>query len=262
MTFGFGNQCSTKLNYFPKTPSFEKFMIYKYLLEMKYRFLFSFISWSFLVLNCYFFKATLLYVLMKFSLAHRSNDTLYFLITNVTEVFITYLQLSYFLANQITFLFICYQIFAFISAGFYKFEYVYFKNVSLIILIFWVIFVLILNSIIFPASWSFFWQFQNLTFYFETKLNEYWFFYKSVYHLCYFVYQLIVLFWIFLNLFKTYFLTIKKLRKVLYFAFFVVATIVTPPDVGYQLITSTFIIMIYELLLFHILLKIELSHFN
>jgi len=237
-------------------------MIYKYILEIKYRFLFSFIAWCFLVFNCYFFKETLLYVFMKFSFAQRSSDTIYFLITNVTEVFLTYLQLAYFIANQITFLFICYQIFVFTSAGLYKFEYVYFKNVSLMILIFWVVFVLILNLVIFPASWVFFWQFQNLTFYFETKLNEYWAFYTSVYHLCYFAYQLVVLFWVFLNLFKAYFLIIKKLRKILYFAFFVVATVVTPPDIAHQLITSICIIMSYELLLLYLLLKIELIHFK
>ena len=51
------------------------------------------------------------------------------MITDVTEVFVTYLQLSYFIANQITFIFICYHIFVFISTGLYQFEYVYFKNI-------------------------------------------------------------------------------------------------------------------------------------
>lgn len=238
-------------------------MIYKYLLEIRYRAFFSFIAWSFLILNCYFFKETLLYTFIKFSWIHNYNNTFYFLITDVTEVFVTYLQLSYFIANQITFIFICYQIFVFISTGLYQFEYVYFKNISIIILICWIVFVLILNKFIFPASWSFFLQSQifvpvkTLTFYFEAKLSEYWIFYTTIYNISHFTYQLIVFFLIFLNLFKTNFLIVKKLRKVWYFAFFLVATCITPPDVLYQLLISICIIIIYELILIYLLLKVE-----
>jgi sec-independent protein translocase protein TatC len=238
-------------------------MIYKYLLEIRYRAFFSFIAWSFLTFNCYFFKETLLYTFIKFSWMHHYNNTSYFLITDVTEVFVTYLQLSYFIANQITFIFICYQIFVFASTGLYQFEYIYLKNISIIILICWVVFVLILNNFIFPASWSFFLQSQffepvkTLTFYFEAKLSEYWNFYTTIYNISYFIYQLIVFFWIFLNLFKANFLIVKKLRKVWYFAFFLVATCITPPEVIYQLIVSICTIIIYELVLMYLLLKVE-----
>ena len=238
-------------------------MIYKYLLEARYRAFFSFIAWSFLLLNCYFFKETLLYTFIKFSWINNYNNTLYFLITDVTEVFVTYLHLSYFIANQITFIFICYQIFGFISTGLYQFEHVYFKSISIIILICWILFVLLLNNFIFPASWSFFLQspiflpINTLTFYFEAKLSEYWNFYITIYNISYFIYQLIVFFLIFLNLFKTHFLIIKKLRKVWYFAFFLLATCITPPDVVYQLIISICIIIIYELILIYLLLKVE-----
>lgn len=238
-------------------------MIYKYLVEIKYRAFFSFIAWSFLTLNCYFFKETLLFGLIKVNSVHNSFETIYFLITGITEVFMTYLQLAYFTANQIAYLFFCYQFFAFLSTGLYRFEYFYLKNITIIILVGWVIFVLVLNYIIFPASWKFFLQFQNfispqnLTFYFEVKLNEYWVFYIAMYHLCYFVYQLIVIFWILLNLYKTHFLMIRRLRKILYFSFFVIATFITPPDVIYQLITGICMVILYELILIYILLKKE-----
>jgi sec-independent protein translocase protein TatC len=243
-------------------------MIYKHLLEIKCRAFFSFIAWSFLVTNCYFFKETLLYVFIEFSSAHNCNSIFYFLITDITEIFVTYLQLIYFIANQITFVFIYYQIFAFVSPGLYKFEYNYIKSISIMILVCWIGFVLTFNHMIFPASWNFFLQFQNLvlvqtlTFYFEAKLNEYWLFYTTVYYICFFVYQLIIFFFIFLNLFKTNFLIVKKLRKILYFTFFLVATCVTPPDVAHQLIVSICIIVLYEFFLANILLKIELINFK
>jgi Sec-independent protein secretion pathway component TatC len=82
-----------------------------------------------MMVNCYYFKETLLYVFMGFSLKSNNNYLLYFLTTDVAEVFIAYIQLSYYVANQITMIFICCQIFIFLSAGLYVFEYAYFKTV-------------------------------------------------------------------------------------------------------------------------------------
>jgi len=80
------------------------------------------------MLNCYYFKETLLYTFIKLTLTSE-NTLLYFLTTDVAEVFTTYIQLSYYVANQTTFLFVYCQIFAFVSTGLFKFEYDYFKTV-------------------------------------------------------------------------------------------------------------------------------------
>ena len=53
-----------------------------------------------MMVNCYYFKETLLYVFMGFSLKSNKNYLLYFLTTDVAEVFIAYIQLSYYVANQ------------------------------------------------------------------------------------------------------------------------------------------------------------------
>jgi sec-independent protein translocase protein TatC len=243
-------------------------MIYKYLLEIKYRILFSVIAWSFMMVNCYYFKETLLYVFMGFSLKSNKNYLLYFLTTDVAEVFIAYIQLSYYVANQITMIFIYCQIFIFLSAGLYVFEYAYFKIIVVATIFFWVLFVFILNSFIFPTSWNFFLKFQeflsfqNLTFYFEAKLNEYLVFYRSVFYLCSLIYQIIILFFIFLDLFKTNLLIVKKLRKIFYFLFLIVSTFLTPPEVIFQLIISICIIIIYELVTIHMIFKTELVKFR
>jgi len=243
-------------------------MIYKYLLEIKYRILFSVIAWSFMMVNCYYFKETLLYVFMGFSLKSNKNYLLYFLTTDVAEVFIAYIQLSYYVANQITMVFIYCQIFIFLSAGLYVFEYAYFKIIVVATIFFWVLFVFILNSFIFPTSWNFFLKFQeflsfqNLTFYFEAKLNEYLVFYRSVFYLCSLIYQIVILFFIFLYLFKTNLLIVKKLIKIFYFLFLIVSTFLTPPEVIFQLIISICIIIIYELVTIHMIFKTELVKFR
>jgi len=241
-------------------------MIYKYLLEVKYRTFFSFIAWSFTMINCYYFKETLLYVFMKFSLESNKNNSLYFLTTDVAEVFIAYVQLSYYIANQTTIIFMSYQLYIFLSAGLYIFEYAYLKSITSMIAVCWITCVFTLNNYIFPTSWHFFLKFQkylsfqSLTFYFEIKLNEYLAFYRSIYYLCSLVFQIVVVFFIFLDLFKNNLLIIKKFRKVFYFIFFIFSTFLTPPEVVYQLTTGICIIIIYELITFCMIFQMELTN--
>jgi len=244
-------------------------MIYRYLLEIKYRVFFSCVAWCFVMINCYFFKETLLYIFTVFSTMKSNNDNLlYFLTTDIAEVFVTYLQLSYHVANQITIIFVACQVFTFLSAGLHMFEHAYFKTIIVIAIICWGIFIFAFNNFIFPASWHFFFKFQeffsfqSLTFYFEAKLIEYFKFYKSMYYLCNLVYQTIILFFIFLDLFKTNLLIIQKFRKILYFSFFVLSTFVTPPEIFYQITISICIIVIYELTTIHMVFKTELIKFK
>lgn len=70
---------------------------------------------------------------MRFSLDSNKNSLLYFLTTDVAEVFIAYLQLSYYIANQITVIFVGCQLLTFVSPGLYTFEYIYLKNIILTI---------------------------------------------------------------------------------------------------------------------------------
>lgn len=243
-------------------------MIYKYLLEIKYRICFSVIAWSFIMINCYYFKEILLYLFMKFSSNPNDIHLLFFLTTDVAEVFVAYIQLSFFIANQMTIICLGCHCFLFFSTGLYIFEYVYFKTIIIIVILYWLLFIFVLNNYIFPTSWYFFFKFQeylsfqNLTFYFEAKLNEYLIFYKSLHSFGTIICQIIVVFCIILDLFKTNLLIVKKLRKLFYLIFFLVSTVLTPPEIIYQLISSICIIIIYELFTVYLFLKTELTDFK
>ena len=156
-------------------------MIYKYLLEIKYRILFCFIAWNFVIINCYYFKEILLYIFIKPNLKLYDNNILWFLTTNITEVLSTYIELCYFVANQITVPFIGCQFFLYLTNGLYSFEYVYFKKTLIKLTFCWVLLIFLLNILVFPTIWFFFLKFQSFTFHFEIKLDEYISFYKSVY---------------------------------------------------------------------------------
>lgn len=218
--------------------------------------------------NCYHFKETLLYVFMRFSFRPNKTNLLYFMTTDIAEIFLTYIQLSFYIAGQITMIFLLYHCYLFLAAGLYRFEYCYLRLIMVTTLLCWATCVFLLNSFIFSISWDFFLRFQeylsfqNLTFHFEVKLSEYLIFYKSVYYLCNFISQTAILFFIFFSLLNTNLLSIKKLRKVFYFFFFIFSTLVTPPEVVCQLVVSICIMSIYELVIFYIIFRTELDAFK
>lgn len=237
-------------------------------MEIKYRCFFAFIAWSFLMLNGYFFKETLLYVFMRSGCKSNKTNLIYFLTTDVIEVFVAYVQVSSYIANQITTLFLVYQSFLFLSTGLYRYEYDYLRLVMLTTLFCWATCVFMINNFVFPTSWDFFLRFQehlsfqNLAFHFEVKLSEYLIFCQSIYYLCYLIFQIVVLFFVFLDLFGTDISIIKKLRKFFIFLFLILSTFVTPPEILYQLIMSICILIIYESVIFYMIFKTELGIFK
>lgn len=226
------------------------------------------LTWCFIMITCYHYKETLLYIFMSFSTQPKQNGLLFFLTTDVAEVFTVYIKLSYYIANQITFIYAYYQFFVFLSTGLYTYEYIYFKAIMVNLAVFWSMFFFALNSYIFPVSWSFFFKFQqflsfqNLTFYFEAKLSEYLEFYISIFYICSIIFQIIVIFFIFLDLFKTNLIIIKKFRKIFYFLFLIFSTFLTPPEVTYQLAVSICILIIYELTIIFLIFKTEIVAFK
>lgn len=104
------------------------------------------------MINCYCFKETLVYVFMRFSLETNKNNFLYFLTTDVAEIFLAYVQLSYYTANQVTVIFVCWQFFLFLTAGLYQFESAYLKTIVTVTVVSKIMCIAVLNSFIFPVS--------------------------------------------------------------------------------------------------------------
>ena len=86
--------------------------------------------------------------------------------------------------------------------------------------------------------------------FFEAKLKEYINFYINMYTLTLISFLGII---ILLQLIRTLSLklkSIKRIRKLFYFIFLILATLITPPDAISQLILTFLIALIYELILF------------
>ena len=149
----------------------------------------------------------------------------------------------------------------FAALGLYKYEYNYVTFVFKTSTFFFFLSVFVFNKIIFPFSWDFFLNFQNLvvlkslTLHFEAKLSEYLNFYMVFYHVCIFYFQTFVILIVFFDYIKSDLNVIRRLRKVFYYSFVLFSTLITPPDVFSQFLLSTNIIFSYETLMFCIIVK-------
>lgn len=234
----------------------------KYFLEIKNRMFLLFITWVSAIFICYLYKEILLFLIVQSNTSANSpyNLTfLYFIFTNVTEIFYVYLQLIFFLSFQIFIFYSIYHLFLFFSPAFFQVEYFFAVFVLKIISVAWLISMALSNCVLIPLTWDFFLSFQELTtnyafnLHFEAKLNEYLDFYISLYYLCFFYFQIFVFFFFYYLTIGLY--NIKKFRKLYYYCFVIFATLISPPEILTQLLFSLFLIFTYELLLFIFLLK-------
>ena len=237
---------------------FSYFMkVFSYYLEIKNRLILLFFGWLSTVLVSYIFKEILLYIITL----QKINNNVYFIFTNVTEVFSAYTALIIFMGNQVLILYLCYHTIIFVTLGLYKSEY---KNVIFAFKICFFLFffsIIIFNKILFFSSWNFFLSFQNfinlksLTLHFEAKLNEYLSFYFKFYYLCIFYFQTFLLLILFISYIQNKFKIIKQFRRFFYYIFIVLSTLLTPPDIFSQITLSCSIIFSYEVLVFCVVFK-------
>ena len=239
--------------------------MYKYLLELKNRFILLIVTWGSVILVSYLYKETLLFLLIEPDIFNTFNITsplYYFIFTDVLEIFSVYIQLILFLSLQVLFLYFLYHFFIFLSPGLFFFEYFYLSFTFKIIISVWALSILISKYVLIPLTWNFFLSFKSLssiTLHFEAKLNEYLKFYISFYYLSIFYCQVVTLLLFFFNYASKNISVIKKFRKLYYYFFVLFSTIISPPDILSQVIISLFLISFYEFFIFVVILKFSVN---
>lgn len=231
------------------------FPCYQYYLEIKNRSILLLFTWVSLLIVCYDFKEPLLFTFIDSNKYY--NNMPYFIFTNVDEIFYVYLRLIIFIANQITIIMALYHGLMFLTLGLYYSEYKQLKLILKIFIITWLCSIILLRKVIMPFSWSFFLSFQETnnhlqpaSFFFEARILEYFDYFTNFYYLCVMNCQLLTLSVLFLNKISKETGTIKTFRKLFYLVFILFSTITTPPDIFSQIIMSTSLILIYEILVF------------
>jgi sec-independent protein translocase protein TatC len=229
-------------------------MLLYFFLELKNRIILMTLTWSTIFIICYNYKEILLYIIIKpcINTTFKLNK-IYFITTNVTEIFNTYIYLSNFISNKIIFFFFLIHFILFINTGLYKFEIYIIKKIILVYIILSMSSIIFLYYIILPLSWNFFFNFQDVIFnnqlnlYFEAKLSEYLNFFVTLNKLSNILSQIFTIVFIYINSIQNYLKFIKEKKKIIFFFLFLITTLITPPDIFSQLILGSFINILYEI---------------
>lgn len=233
-------------------------MLYKYLLEIKNRIILVLSAWLLTMFTCYFYKNILLFLLIKINFKLYNLELFYFIATNLSDMFFVCLQLVHFVSFHCLIFLIIYHTLSFLAPGLFKFEYKKLILVIYISLILFVFSIILLHSCILPFLWDFFLTFQTncgINVFFESKITEYFIFYKEIYFLTILIGQIFAAILLNIMLVKKKIDFIHKSRKLLYFTFILISTVITPPDVISQIIVGINFIVFYELIVLTIFFK-------
>ena len=233
----------------------------KYLLEIKNRSLLLVIAWFSTLITGYSYKEIILFNILKqdnFNFKNEYFNIFYFIFTNVTEIFSVYIEVVFFLGLQTLYLYFIYHVFIFLVPAFFKTEYFRLKTflkwlLSIYFVSFFFFFYLIL-----PITINFFIEFQKLTIYlhFEAKIIEYLNFLMFLYYGCLFYLQFVTFLFLIIDFFITP-IIIKRFRKLFYYLFLILTTLICPPEIVIQITINLFIIIFYELIILFFLLKLK-----
>lgn len=228
-----------------------------YLQEIQYRLFIVFCCCLLNFIIIYINKEQVIYLLGQ----HQENIFPYFIATNLTEIFFSYIKLSIFLAFYLAYPIIILQLWFFLKPGLYQYENKILRNLIILTIILYITTNIVSYNIFLPYCWKFFsgFEFNAENFlvgiHLETRLNDYLEFFMKVFLSLNFLFHIFISFILLLKKLKLDYLVYY--RKVVYLLCFIIATIGTPPDIFSQIIIGTLLILIYEafLLSFFILSK-------
>jgi sec-independent protein translocase protein TatC len=235
-----------------------KMSLYDHLIELRQRLIRSFLALILLFFVCYYFAGDIYDFLVRplADVVAQTGGDRRLIYTALQEAFFTYVKVAFFAAFFVGFPFIASQIWGFVAPGLYRHE----KRAVLPILIATpVLFFLggaLVYYFIFPLAWKFFLSFESaggpgtLPIQLEAKVDEYLSLVMRLIFAFGLVFELPVVMTV---LAKVGFVTSKGLAEKRRWAIvivFVVAAILTPPDVISQIGLAIPTLALYEISIF------------
>ena len=244
-------------------------MLLKYFFEIKNRIILIVVSWCLTLIISYSNKEILLFLCIKpiLFLSSNNSSSFYFIATDLTDVFSTYLELVYLISFSLTIFFSGYHFLTFLKPALYLSEANVFKVFSISSFVLLLVSLQLLHKIILPFTLLFFASFQdfslnNVNIFLEARINDYVSLYIFFYWLLITVMQVFLIFSLVLSVLEKKLKFIKTTRKSFYLVFFLISTVLTPPDVISQIFLGLNFILIYEILIIIIILKTKYDQKN
>lgn len=244
----------------------KKLPIVHHSLELKVRFLYALVCIIATFCTSYFYSEQLCMLLASPLIKLGTNTNISFIYTNLTEAFFSYLKIALFVSVLFTFPFILIQIWMFIIPGLHNNEK---KKASFTLISFFILVTiggLVAYTFIIPIAWKFFLSFeiQNedfLSISLQPKMDQYLSLIINIlvtlaisFHLPIYMYFLLRL-----NIISHKWVILK--RNISLVMMFILAAMISPPDILSQILIVIPLFLLYELVIFIILLNDEYDYF-
>lgn len=229
-------------------------------MEIKYRIIVITISNIFTFIISYYNKEIILFLCLKPSIS-RFDSTFYFMATNVMDIFNIYLKLSLGISFFVTMFIILYNFLQFLAPGLYKYELIYLSKLCQQVLYTILLSNTFFYCYVFPIFWNFFYSYLpkisklKITIQFEPKLTEFFNFFVDIFLLVNLASLLIILLINYVQIKHNQVIKLKKYKKYYILNFFIIATVLTPPDIINQIILALILISCLEIVSILILLQ-------
>lgn len=232
-----------------------------FLLELKYKFGYSFLMFCFTLISCYLNIYPILYLFSKYLLSQINSSKFFF--SNIFQIFFLYIEISVYISLPIVFPFIILNFFQYFIPSLYKKEIDSWSKV-LFFTTFWLIFSIFFTYFyLFPQFLKFFLLFETtnnfIPIFFEAKIDEYFIFLFNLFFKCICFFQLPTIIYFLMKLHIISLNTCFKKRNYIYLFILLISALINPPEIFTQIIFLIFFLCCYEiffyLLIFYITIK-------
>ncbi len=227
----------------------EKMTFTEHLEELRYRLIRILIAVAIGFVVSYFFSKQIFYFvsLPLLEVLPKENNLIF---TALPEAFFTYLKISFFTGIIVASPYIFYQIWKFVSPGLYPHEKKYVAPFVIISTIFFVTGILFAYFVVFPYGFKFFLSFQNEYIKALPTMKQYLSFTLKLLFAFGVIFELPVFMYFLAKIGVVNSILLTKNRRYVLVLIFVVAAILTPPDVFTQFLMAVPLILLYEISIF------------
>ena len=221
--------------------------------DLKYRLVVAVICFLVCTIGCFFIAEEIYNFLAKpLAAAFRYQEGRKLIFTGLTEGLTTHFKLSLYTGFFVSFPFIITQFYLFLAPGLYKKERIIFIFYILSSILLFLIGAAIVYFLIIPATWQFFISFEQLGFgnslpiILEARISEYLDLVLDLIIGFGLALQLPIILVILMNIGLIKIQSLIKFRRYAIVIIFIVAAILTPPDVFSQIILAIPLLLLYE----------------